>query len=89
MAARTVAKDIITLRGSATIVSEFFGIHIIFLFSRFPPISLIFAYLCIFCELLPDLFFGDFFKLGYAAIKFDPCILHFLIYFGPYFNMGI
>ena len=60
MAARTVAKDIITICGSATIVSEFFGIHIIFLFSRFPPISLIFAYLCIFCELLPDLFFGDF-----------------------------
>jgi len=58
MATRTVAKDIITLRGFAAIISEFFEISVFF------------------CELFPD-FFCDFFKSGYAANKFDPCILLF------------
>jgi len=41
MASRTVAKDIITLRGSAAIVSEFFGMFWYPLF-----FNLVFHFLC-------------------------------------------
>ena len=79
MAARTVAKDIITLRGSAAIVSEFFGIPIPLLFSRFPPISFIFC--------IPVYFFDDCIHVA-EAITVDTFALDDTMYFVklPYFG---
>ena len=90
MAARTVAKDIITLRGSAAIVSEFFGIPIPLLFSRFPPISFIFCipvyFFVNFCLIF--VFFWWFFQIRICCQQvwsLCPAFFIFLIYYGSYF----
>lgn len=59
MASRTVAKDIITLRGSAAIVSEFFGMFfpLIWSFKPFSSVTFLYCYLIKFCGVKGVLFF--------------------------------
>jgi hypothetical protein len=77
MAAKTVTKDIITLRGSAAIVSEFFGIILTLLFNS-PPISFIIYQLMSWLIIIFFIFFHQ--SSGYAAnrFEFDPLCLNFV-----------
>jgi cation transporter-like permease len=78
MAAKTVTKDIITLRGSAAIVSEFFGIILTLLFI-FPLISFIIYQLMLWLIIFYFLFIFHQ-SSGYAANRFelDPLFSNFV-----------
>lgn len=71
MASRIVAKDIITLRGSAAIVSEFFGM-LLYLTDQLDARSLLFSFPFNFSSNFCLLGFG-----GFLEISADLCILQF------------